>query len=314
MVVPAIIARDGTPLGNFAFGTMQFGDGSDEAESAACFEACREAGITAFDCAWVYTNGRAEEILGRISKADRESLILTTKGAYVGGASPANLEAQLADSLRRLGTDYVDIYFLHRFDDDTPLEDTFATLAAWQRDGRIRHIGVSNYAAWQVMKAQAVAAALGTRIDVIQPMYNLVKRQAEVELFPMCLAEGIATTPYSPLGGGLLTGKYVGDGAGGGRLSHDDRYATRYGTDWMHAAAQGLTALAADAGAHPATLAVAWAGAHPGVTAPLLSARTVAQLRPSLAAMTHMLDPDLKARLDALAPTPAPATDRTEEA
>ena len=181
-----------------------------------------------------------------------------------------------------------------------------------QRSGKIRYIGVSNFAAWQVMKAQAAANIVGTRIDIIQPMYSLVKRQAEVELFPMALSEEIAVAPYSPLGSGLLTGKYFSGGAG--RLSTDKRYAARYGQKWMLDAARALSELAAELSIDTATLSVAWAAQNAAVTAPIISARNVEQLKPSLDAKDVMLSAAVYARMEALSPRPAPATDRLEEA
>jgi aryl-alcohol dehydrogenase-like predicted oxidoreductase len=208
--------------------------------------------------------------------------------------------------------DAVDLLYLHRFDPATPLEETLETFARLQSDGVIRQIGLSNFAAWQVMKAQAVAAQFGTRIDAIQPMYNLVKRQVEVELLPMAADQGIAVFSYSPLGGGLLSGKYAAGQVG--RLSEDSRYAARYGQPAMHAAAAGIAALAAEVGIPAATLAVAWVMAHPLRPNPILSARNTEQLLPSLAALDVTLDPALYARLSALYPAPPPATDRLEEA
>ena len=202
--------------------------------------------------------------------------------------------------------------YLHRFDDETPLEETFEALAILQKDNKIRYIGVSNFAAWQVMKAQAVAEKLGTRIDVIQPMYNLVKRQAEVEIMPMCIDQGIGIVPYSPLGGGLLTGKYARGETG--RLTEDDRYAARYGQSWMHDAAIAFSALADTLNVAPSTLAVAWAAHHPSRPNPIVSARNLEQLIPSLVAMNYDIDSKLYAKIAALTPTPAPATDRLEEA
>ncbi len=304
--------HNGQPVAPFAFGTMQWGGTADADASRALFDACRSAGIAHFDTAVAYTDGRAETLLGAFAAPCRDDLYIATKVAYAGGAGRDNILSQWERCRRQLDMDSVDLLYLHRFDDATPLEETFQTMAGLQQSGAIRHIGVSNYAAWQVMKAQAVCAALGTRIDAIQPMYNLVKRQAEVELMPMAADQDIAVVPYSPLGGGLLTGKY-GRGEAG-RLSTDDRYAARYGRDDMHAAAAGLARLAADRGHDPATLAVAWVAAHATRPVPILSARSVAQLAPSLAAMTSPLDPDLYAALTALYPAPPPATDRLEEA
>ncbi|WP_417210645.1 aldo/keto reductase [Antarctobacter sp.] len=296
----------------FAFGCMQFGGRASEADSRAMFDACRAAGIGHFDTAYVYTDGQSEQMLGRFAAAERDNLFIATKAKFDGGASRANIRASLDESRSRLNMEVIDLYYMHRWDGDTPLEETFETLAALQSDGHIRHIGVSNYAAWQVMKAQAVAARFGTRIDVIQPMYNLVKRQAEVEILPMCASEGILPVPYSPLGGGLLTGKYTGGGAG--RLTEDARYASRYGRPEMHQAATALADVAKELGTDPATLAVAWVAANPANPVPILSARNADQLAPSLAAMRYPLDDALYARLSALSPAPPPATDRLEEA
>lgn len=307
-----ITALDGSALSPLCFGTMQFGGKADEEASRAMYDACRAAGINFFDTAHVYTDGASETLLGRFAGPERERIVIATKANFPGGAGRANILSSLDDSRRRMGTDVIDILYLHRWDGETPLEESFETLARLQSDGTVRHLAVSNYAAWQVMKAQAVAAGFGTRIDMIQPMYNLVKRQAEVEILPMAADQDIAVAPYSPLGGGLLSGKYA-DG-GSGRLTEDTRYAARYAPDWMHEAARGLSRIAVETGDHPATLAVAWAAAHPAVTAPIISARDTAQLAPSLAALDRRLDDDLKARLDALAPAPAPATDRLEEA
>ncbi|MEM0977092.1 MAG: aldo/keto reductase [Pseudomonadota bacterium] len=298
------------PISALAFGTMQFGGGSDAKTSRAVFDACRAVGINTFDCAHIYCEGRSEELLGAFAKPHRDALFLTTKGGYTGGASAANLTEQFEISLSRLKSDFVDLYFLHRFDPETPLDETLGWMALEQRKGRIRFLGLSNFAAWQVMKAEGVAASLGTRIDAIQPMYNLVKRQAEVELLPMALDQDIAVFPYSPLGGGLLSGKYTADDTDG-RLASDTRYRARYGEEWMWDTAKELTELARERGEHPARFAVAWAAHHPAVTAPLISARTVEQLRPSLTPLT-LSDEDY-AMVTALSRTPPPATDRIEE-
>lgn len=307
-----LTTRNNAPVSRLIFGTMQFGGKADAAESRAMFDAARAAGITHFDTAVGYTDGASETLLGGFIKQDRDDIYLATKVGYTGGAGRANITAHFDTCRRQLDQDAVDLLYMHRFDGDTPLEETFSTLAKWQQTGAIRHIGVSNYAAWQVMKAQAVARSLGTQIDVIQPMYSLVKRQAEVEIFPMAVDQDIAIAPYSPLGGGLLTGKYTGGGSG--RLTDDPRYRARYGQDWMHQTAAALSTLAAELGTDPATLAVAWVMAHATRPAPIISARSVAQLQPSLAAADFTMTPELYDQIMALSPTPAPATDRLEEA
>ena len=291
---------------------MQFGGGADAVASAAMYAAAREAGINHFDTAVGYTDGRADTILGPLVAAERDAIFLASKVGYMGGAGRANILAQFNTIRAQTGLDHIDLLYLHRFDDDTPLQDTFGTFAQLQDSGQIRHIGVSNFAAWQVMKAQAVCAQLGTRIDVVQPMYNLVKRQAEVEILPMAADSGITVCAYSPLGGGLLTGKYASGGTG--RIMTDERYAARYDTAWMHQTAADLATLAADLGTDPATLAVAWVAAHPTAPSPIISARSVDQLAPSLAAQSYDMTPEVYAQMTALSQSPAPANDRLEEA
>lgn len=307
-----LISPNGTPASRLTFGTMQFGGNANERQSRAMFDAASEAGINHFDTAYVYTNGASETLLGQMLDDNRDDLIIATKAAYVGGSTRANILKHFDISRDRMQIDQVDLLYLHRFDDDTPLEDTFDALATLQKDNKIRYIGVSNFAAWQVMKAQSVAEKLGTRIDVIQPMYNLVKRQAEVEIMPMCVDQDIEIIPYSPLGGGLLTGKYARGETG--RLTEDDRYAARYAPSWMFDAASALSALADTLKIAPATLAVAWAAQHPSRPKPIISARDIEQLKPSLAAINYHINSDTYEQITAMAPSPAPATDRLEEA
>ena len=307
-----ITSPNGTPLSPLTFGTMQFGGRADAAQSRAMFDAARAAGITHFDTAYVYNGGASETLLGDMIQDERDSLIIATKAAYEGGSSRENILTGFATSQKRLGLDMVDILYLHRFDDHTPLQETFDALATLKHAGKIRHIAVSNFAAWQVMKAQAVAAQFEVAIEMVQPMHSLVKRQAEVEIFPMCVDQGLEIVPYSPLGGGLLTGKYARGETG--RLTEDAMYAARYNVDWMRAAAGNLVRMAQDHGTEAATLAVAWAMAHPARPRPIVSARSAAQLGPSLAALDFDMTADLYAQITALSVTPPPATDRIEEA
>lgn len=308
----ALTLQSSAPLATpAAYGTMQWGAAADAAASADMFAACLDAGITHFDTAYVYTDGHSETILGDLA-GNRDDLLIATKAEFGRPATSANIADSFATSQKRLKRDCVDLFYLHRFDDDTPLEDTFDGLAALQQSGKIRYIGVSNFAAWQVMKAQGIAAARGTRIDVIQPMMNLVKRQLETEILPMTRDQDIQVCAYSPLGGGLLTGKYAA--GAGGRLKDSDMYAARYGPAWMHDAALGLAGIAADVGVDAATLAVAWVRRHAADVHPILSARSAAQLAPSLAGLDFVLNDATYAAITALSPTPPPATDRSEEA
>jgi aryl-alcohol dehydrogenase-like predicted oxidoreductase len=312
MGMTRLATPDGAPLSPLMFGTMQFGGRADEGASAAMWAACRAAGINAFDTAHAYTGGRSEEILGRLARAERGAVFLASKCRFDRPLTAATVRASWEDSARRLGVETIDLFYLHRWDGETPLEETFGALATLVREGKVRHVGVSNFAAWQTMKATHAAAAHGLCLAALQPMLNLVKRQAEVEILPMARSEGFAAFPYSPLGGGLLTGKYAAGGAG--RLTEDEMYARRYGAASAHAAAGAFARLAAEAGWQSATLAVAWVAARPGVTAPIVSARSADQLAPSLAALGRAVPDDLLAALDALSPPPPPATDRSEEA
>lgn len=302
---------DGTPASRFAFGCMQFGGRADVAQSAEIYAACRAAGINHFDTAWVYTEGRSEEFLAKLIKAERDQLLIASKVGYSGGAGRRNLQAQFDTSRSRLNLDCVDILYLHRFDANTDLQETLAWFAARKAAGDIRYMGLSNFAAWQVMKAQMQGAALGIATDILQPMYSLVKRQAEVEILPMCTDQAIAIAPYSPLGGGLLTGKYLTGGTG--RLSEDARYNSRYGQSWMNDTAKRLCDLAKAHDVAPATLAVAWAAAHSSHPMPIISGRSRSQIDPSLAALDYEMSPELYDEIAAFSPRPSPATDRLEE-
>jgi len=306
----SLTSPDGTPAGRYAFGTMQFGGTADDTASAAMYEAARVAGITHFDTAFLYTDGRSEEILGRLAAPERDGLTIATKIAY-RGQGPGELRRQFDLSRKRLGMESVDLLYLHIFDPEHPLEHTMETFARFREAGQIRHVGLSNFAAWQVMKAQGVAAGVGLTIDVIQPMYNLVKRQAEVEILPMAADQGIAVAAYSPLGGGLLTGKYLTGETG--RLHQSASYAARYAPAWMTDAAKGLVEIAAREGVAPATLAVAWVARHPTAPWPILSARSAEQLAPSLSAIGFQMTDALYQEISALSPEPPPATDRLEE-
>ncbi len=306
-----LTSPDGTPASRFAFGTMQFGGKADAAQSRALFEASIDAGITHFDTAYAYTGGASETLLGSFVQERRDQLIIATKAEFEHGSGRDNILASAETSRKRLQLDVLDVFYLHRFDDNTDLHETFEAIAELKSKGQIRHVGVSNFAAWQMVKAAFIAAKFDLDIAVAQPMYNLVKRQAEVEILPMADDLGILVAPYSPLGGGLLTGKYKGGGEG--RLTQNDEYAARYGQAAMHEAAIAHCDLAAEVGVDPATLAVAWVAAHPTGPSPIISARSAEQLVPSLAAMKYTIPPEIYARISALVPTPAPATDRTEE-
>ncbi len=316
------LGKTGLRISMLGFGTMSFGGDADEPTSRAMFERCRDAGVNFFDCADVYNGGRSEEILGRLVAGCRDEVVISTKAYFPTGAGPNDrgcsryhLVRSVEASLRRLGTDRIDLFFLHRFDDLTDLEDTLRGIEHLVQQGKILYPAVSNYSAWQTARALGIAERNGwAPLVCVQPMYNLAKRQAEVEILPLCRAEHLACVPYSPLGGGLLSGKYAADERPAqGRLVDNQMYRTRYGASSYYELATRFSGLAAAHGVHPATLAIAWVAAQPGVTAPLLGGRTLEQLEPCLAAADFDLSAELRAEISALWPAPPPATDRNEE-
>lgn len=308
-----LTTANGAPASKLCFGTMQFGGKADIVASQSMYEDCRTAGINFFDTAYVYTGGQSEAMLGRFVQAERDDVLVATKAAYDKPSTKANVLQSFEESRDRMKVDMIDLLYLHRFDPTTSLQESFEALAELREDGLIRYIGISNFAAWQVMKAAQVARDMGTTVDVLQPMYSLVKRQAEVEILPACADQSIAVVPYSPLGGGLLTGKYATEDAAG-RLIDDTRYNARYNVAWMHEAAAALPNIAAEHGTDAATLAVAWVAKNPSIAAPIISARSSEQLAPSMAALDFEMSDTLYDQLTALSQTPAPATDRLEEA
>jgi len=317
------LGNTGVKVSGLCFGTMSFGGDADEATSAAMFGMCRDQGINFFDCANVYQHGTAEKILGDLIKSCRSEVVITTKAYFpmsqdvnARGASRYHIFQAIESSLKRLQTDRIDIYFLHRFDDCIPLEETLRALDDLLAQGKVLYLGASNFAAWQVAKAIGISSREGlAAFTCIQPMYNLVKRQAEVEILPMAAAEGLGVIPYSPLGGGLLTGKYgVGKRPEHARLVDNKMYNTRYGLGWMYKTADDYTRYCSENEYDPAALAVAWVAAHPAVTAPIIGARNLNQLKSSLAACDIKMTPEIYRDVAALSPAPSPATDRSEEA
>ena len=316
------LGRTGVQVSQLCFGTMSFGGDADEAESKRMFGACRDAGIDFFDCANVYTEGRAEEILGGLMASERDDLVIASKcvqttgpGPNDRGASRRNIMLAVEASLKRLRTDRLDILFMHHWDGTADLEQTLRALDDLVSSGKVLYLGASNYAAWQIAKSLGISARRGwARFDVLQPMYNLVKRQSEVEILPLAAAEEIAVITYSPVGGGLLSGKYRPESKPeAGRIVDNPMYAKRYSDDWMVETAAAFTGFAEGMGAHPVSLAVAWAGAHPAVTCPIIGARSLEQLQPSLDSVEIEMTPELRSEIAALSRTPPPATDRLEE-
>ena len=316
------LGNTGVKVSELCFGTMSFGGIADEEMSRDMFHLCRDRGINFFDCADVYEKGRSETILGKFIADCRDEVVITSKFYFRTsddvngmGASRYHLVRSVEQSLKHLNTDYIDLYFIHRYDDVTPLEETLRALDDLVSQGKILYIGASNFAAWQIMKANGIANLHHwNKIACIQPMYNLVKRQAESEILPMAESEKIGVISYSPLGGGLLTGKYRGNETlTEGRLISNRMYQERYKGDWMYDFAHTFADKAQLLGYHPAALAIAWTGAHPAITAPIIGARNTAQLAPCIDAVDIKMTPELYSEISSMTPAPPPATDRNEE-
>ena len=319
------LGRTGVQVSELCFGTMSFGGDADEATSADMYAQCRDAGINFYDTADTYNAGESERILGRLMKGHRDDLVIATKcysaqgdDINARGSSRRHVRQAVEACLRRLGTDRVEVLFLHQFDQRTPVDEQMRGLEELVRSGKVLYPAVSNYAAWQTLAALGVQERHGwSRLEVLEPMYNLVKRQAEVEILPMAEAHELAVIPYSPAAGGLLSGKYAGDSGGGGddrsRLHTNQMYQVRYGEEWVHEVAARFASFCRERGLHPVSAAVAWVGAHPAVTAPIVGARNPEQLRASLDSVSIDMTPALRAEISALSPAPPPATDRSEE-
>lgn len=315
------LGRTGLTVSRLALGTMTFGLQTDEAVSQQILDKATGAGINFLDTADVYplggtleTAGRTEEIIGRWLKAKgRGNFVLATKAvgkmgphAWDQGASRKHLLEAIDASLKRLQTDYVDLYQLHSDDRDTPLDESLEALDLIVKSGRARYIGVSNFLAYRLARALGRADLKGlSRYVCVQPRYSLLFREIERELLPLADEEGLGVIPYNPLAGGLLSGKY----RTGAKPEENTRftlgtaggmYQDRYWNERSFNTVAQLQAVADEAGVPLATLSVAWVMADARITAPLLGASKPEQLDATLAAADYKLDPALKKRLDDL--------------
>ncbi len=312
------LGRTGLSVSRLCLGTMTFGLQCDEAASRAILDRAAAGGITFLDTADVYpvgggleTVGRTEEIVGRWLEGRRQDFVVATKcvGAmsprpWDRGASRKHVLDAIDGSLRRLRTDYVDLYQLHHWDPHTPIDETLRALDDVVRAGKARYVGCSNFHAYQVARALGKSEALSlTRFDSVQPRYNLLFRQPERELLPLCREEGLGVIPYNPLAGGFLSGKHRRDAGptAGTRFTLGnaaERYQDRYWHEREFETVEALRPLAAEAGMPLARLAVAWMLAEPVITSPIVGASRPDQLDDVLPATEKPLDAALKARLD----------------
>ncbi|MDD2384317.1 MAG: aldo/keto reductase [Sulfurospirillaceae bacterium] len=315
-----VLGKTGVLVSELCFGTMTFGNEADEAESTLMFNKCRDVGINFFDCANNYSDGRAELILGKLIQECRDDVVITSKVSQrVGkdvnalGSSRRHIMFSIEQSLKRLKTDRIDLYFIHHFDPLTPMDETLRALDDLVHQGKVLYLGVSNWAAWQIAKALGISEKNNlARFECIEPMYNLLKRQAEVEILPLARSEKLGVIPYSPLAAGLLSGKYSNTTATG-RIVEKQQYAKRYSNPRYYEIAEHFTQYAQELGIKPITLALSWVMANPDITAPIIGARNLNQLEDSLGAIDVDLTPEVLAHITHLSDTPANATDRLEE-
>ena len=304
------LGRTGLKVSILCLGTMTFGSQADEQTSFAIMDRAFDAGVCFFDTANVYpfwssmkTAGRTEEIIGRWLQGRRDQVVLATKvrgqmgpGPNDSGLSRRHIMQAVDASLRRLQTDYIDLYQVHAFDPETPLEETLRALDDLVHAGKVRYIGCSNFAAWQLLKALGISERLNlVRFDSVQPRYNLFDRGVESELLPLSAEEQVAVIPYSPLAGGLLTGKYRRGSVppAGSRFSIFGRQDEL--TENVLDALDALAGLAKEKGVSMAQLAVAWVLAHSVITSPIVGAARLEQLDETLAAVDVTLtDEDLR--------------------
>jgi len=313
------LGRSGLKVSPICLGTMMFGGATDEIASRAIVDHAREAGINFIDTADAYSDGRSEEITGRAIAAHRHDWVLATKVANPMGAGPnrAGLSRKWLiqacdDSLRRLGTDFIDIYYLHKEDHATPLAETVRAIGDLVRQGKIRHFGVSNYRSWRVAEICRLCDELGIDRPVVsQPYYNAMNRMPEVEHLPACGYYGLGVASYSPLARGVLTGKYAPGEAPqqGTRAARGDKRILQ--TEWreeslviaqtikQHAEARGMTTI---------QFAVGWVLNNRFLTAAIAGPRTLEQWQAYLAALDATFTPEDEALIDRLVPAGHPST------
>jgi len=319
-----LLGRSGLRVSELALGTMTFGRevawGADLAECARMFRAYVDAGGNFIDTANRYTMGTSERIVGELVKGDRDRFVIATKYTLVdwpgdpnaGGSHRKNMMRSVRGSLDRLGTDHIDLLYVHMWDPFTPIEETVRALDDLVRAGTVHYVGVSDTPAWVVSRAVTLAERMGwTPYTALQIRYGLADRTPERELLPMARGLDLAVTPWAVLGAGALTGKYGKQGGGGGgkgggrsgrrergRFDHDPGRARGVLTERTAAIADELAGVAAEAGATPAQVAIAWVRARPGVVIPILGVRTLAQARDDLGCLdVHITEGQLE-RLD----------------
>ncbi|MDB5085391.1 MAG: aldo/keto reductase, partial [Bacilli bacterium] len=300
------LGNSGLKVSVLGLGTNAFGGRADKETSIRVLHHAADAGITFIDTANVYTGTKSEEIIGEAFQGRRQEVILATKvgmkrgeGPNDRGSSRQHILREVEDSLRRLRTDYIDVYQIHAFDPQTPLEETLRTLNDLISAGKIRYIGASNYSAWQMMKSLSISERLGlSKYVSVQPGYSLADRGIERELMPFCEDQGISIIPYFPLAGGILTGKYSGGVVpSGSQLEKNPNFANRMDDDRLTLGDQ-VVRIAAELGTSATALSLAWLMHRPAVCTFIAGATREAQIDENLKAVDLELTEETLTQLD----------------
>jgi aryl-alcohol dehydrogenase-like predicted oxidoreductase len=305
------LGRTGLRVSEICMGTMTFGGVTDEAEAKKMVNRCVEVGVNFFDTANVYTGGQSEQILGRLIKDKRDDLVIATKvfnpqgpGPNDMGLSRKHIIQACEASLRRLGTDYIDLYQVHSDDRETPLEETLRALDQLVREGKVRYIGASNHVAWRLSDALWTADTQGlARYECLQPLYNLIERGVDAELLPLCRDKGVGIIAWSPLAGGWLTGKYRGEVAADARLNEPGRPPMGAQVD-RERILDAVLAVAKEVNATPGQVALRWVMNQPGLTSAIVGARNLEQLNDNLGAADLEMDAETWKGLDRVSRLP----------
>ncbi|MHA2854087.1 aldo/keto reductase [Paenibacillus lautus] len=301
------LGSSGLKVSELGLGTNAFGKRADQETSTRILDHALDRGINFIDTANIYAGSESERIIGEALAGKRHNVVLATKAGLVNGQGPNergssryHLQQELENSLKRLKTDYVDLYQIHTFDPETPLEETLRTLDDMVTSGKVRYIGASNYAAWEIMKALGISELRGyARYVSTQTSYSLADRTPELELVPFCLDQGVGIIPYFPLAGGILTGKY-GQGASkpaGSRAETDPNF-NRFLEERNLKLGQQVSQLAAEHGHSPSALSIAWLMDRPAVSTVIVGATKIEQLDDNLKSLEIKLDKSLRSSLD----------------
>ncbi len=301
------LGKTGAKVSELCLGTMIFGQQVDETTAVKIINRAVDLGINFIDTADVYAEGRSEEIVGKAIRGRRDDIVLATKVRGRTGQDPngeglsrKHIMRNLETSLRRLGTDYIDLYQVHRTDPTTPLKETMAALSDLVRSGKVRYIRCSNFPAWQLEKALRISEVHGLEaFATVQPRYNIVDRDVERELLPLCAEEGIGVLPYSPLAGGFLTGKYRPDRPApeGSRYQLRPAMVGRYLNPRNQAILQVLDEVGSETGMSLGQIGLAWLMANPTVTSPITGASKLEQLEENMGVLGRSLPAETLRRI-----------------